>query len=64
MTGFTMAQQSATIDSKTRWQDKKGRTWRVIENLHFGRYLCALEDRPALSGYWTSKDIRAAMAGG
>ncbi|HEL3212239.1 TPA: hypothetical protein ACGCGV_000164 [Stenotrophomonas maltophilia] len=53
-----------TIDSKTRWQDKKGRTWRVIQNLNFGRYLCVLEDRPALSGYWTSKDIRAAMAGG
>lgn len=50
------------IDSKTRWVDSKARAWRVLENLHFGRYLCVLADNAAYSGEWTSKDIRAAIA--
>lgn len=50
------------ITMETRWQDAKGRTWRVIENRHFGRYLCALADRPSYSGEWTAKEIRAAIA--
>jgi hypothetical protein len=53
--------KQATIDSKTRWNDAKGRTWRVLQNRQFGRYLCVLADKPGYSGDWTAKDIRAAL---
>lgn len=49
------------IDSTTRWHDGKGREWRVLDSLSFGRYLCVLVDRPAYSGNWTSREIRAAL---
>ena len=49
------------ITKKTRWQDSKGRTWQVLEHLHFGRYFCALADRHSYHGEWTAKDIRSAV---
>lgn len=49
------------ITKKTRWQDAKGRTWQVLEHLHFGRYFCALADRHSYHGEWTAKDIRRAV---
>ncbi len=57
-----LAAKPAQITKETRWTDAKGRMWRVIENLHFGRYLCVLADRPSYSGEWTAKDIRSALA--
>jgi hypothetical protein len=51
----------APITLSTRWQDAKGRAWRVLENRHFGRYLCVLADNPAYSGEWTTQEIRAAI---
>lgn len=53
-------QQPITKD--TRWTDAKGRVWRVVENLYFGRWFCVLADRPSYSGEWTSKEIRKALA--
>lgn len=50
------------IDSKTRWLDAKGRNWRVLQDLHFGRFLCVLADNAGYSGEWTARDIRAAIA--
>lgn len=52
----------APITTDTRWQDRKGRTWRIVENRYFGRYLCVIADRPSHSGEWTAKEIRAALA--
>jgi hypothetical protein len=57
-----VAVKPAPITFSTRWKDAKGRTWRVIENMHFGRYNCVLEDRPSYSGWWTAKEIRAAIS--
>jgi hypothetical protein len=54
--------KQAPIYNTTRWTDAKGRVWRVLENMYFGRYLCVLADKPSYSGVWTSKEIRAALA--
>lgn len=59
---FATAHTATPIYNTTRWADAKGRIWRVLENLHFGRYLCVLADKPSYSGVWTSKEIRAALA--
>ena len=49
------------ITKRTRWQDAKGRTWQVLDHLHFGRYFCALADRHSYHGELTAKDIRSAI---
>lgn len=50
------------ITRETRWKDKKGRTWQVFENLHFGRYWALCVDKPGYAGEWTAKEIKSAIA--
>jgi hypothetical protein len=46
---------------QTRWLDGKGREWRILEKLPFGRNVCTTTDR-RFQGDWTTRDIRAALA--
>lgn len=56
-----MTKQTA-ITSCTRFKDGKGRVWRVIENLHFGRWMCACETKVGLHGEFKAVDIRTLIA--
>jgi hypothetical protein len=49
------------LTTQTRWLDGKGREWRIVEKLPFGRNVCTTVDR-RFQGDWTTRDIRSALA--
>lgn len=48
------------VTMQTRWRDAKGREWRIVEKLPFGRNVCTTTDG-RIQGDWTHKEIRAAL---
>lgn len=49
------------VTLQTRWLDAKGREWRIVEKMPFGRNVCTTTDGRR-QGEWTHKEIRAALA--
>lgn len=49
------------VTMQTRWLDGKGREWRIVEKMPFGRNVCTTTDG-RYQGDWTHKEIRAALA--
>jgi hypothetical protein len=49
------------VTMQTRWTDAKGREWRIVEKMPFGRNVCTTTDR-RFQAEWTHKEIRAALA--
>jgi hypothetical protein len=56
-----MRERPVPLTMQTRWHDAKGREWRIVEMLPFGRNICSTTDR-RFQGAWTHKEIRNAIA--
>lgn len=55
--------QQQELTTETRWTDERGRVWRIVEKMPFGRNLCTTtDDGRKLVGEWTHNEIRAAIA--
>lgn len=53
--------KAVPLTMATRWLDARGREWRIVVKLPFGRNVCTTTDC-RYQGDWTHKEIRAALA--